>query len=101
MDVGSDRGDGGICMGRHVTMQHILNISRSPQSLGGLLQTSSGLLAETCKKYKYRNKTSNGQCQRERSLNNMGCFGKRNPGNFSFLRLQGDDSLLGGSTLRL
>src|SRR3954464_11755132 len=82
-------------------MQHILNVSRSPQSLGGLLQTGSGLLPETCKKYKYRNKTSNGQCRRERSLHKRGCFGKMDPGNLSFLCLQGGGSLLGGSTLRL
>src|SRR3954471_8141832 len=94
-------GDGGRCVGRHVTMQHIFNISRSPQSFGGLLQTSTGHLPETCKKYKYRNKTSNGQCRRERGLHNRGCFGKRYPGNLYFLRLQGGGGLLGGSTLRL
>src|SRR3954471_17632361 len=43
----------------------------------------------------------NRQCQRERSLHKWGCFGKGDPGNFSLLRLQGDGSLLGGSTLRL
>src|SRR4051812_31767500 len=88
-------------MGRNFTVQHILNVSRRPQSFGCLLQTHSGLLPETCEKYKYRNKTNNGQCRRERSLHKMGCFGKGDPGTLSFLRLQGGSSLLGGSTLRL
>src|SRR3954469_4176340 len=42
----------------------------------------------------------NRQCRRERSLHKWGCFGKRDPSNFSFLRLQGGGSLFGGSTLR-
>src|SRR3954471_16362176 len=52
-------------------------------------------------KYKYRNKTRNGQCRKIRSLHNGGCLGERDPGNSSFLRLQGGSGLLGGSTLRL
>src|SRR3954464_4859334 len=41
------------------------------------------------------------KCRRERSLHDRGRFGKRNPGNLSFLRLQGGSGLLGGSILRL
>src|SRR3954471_18930589 len=52
-------------------------------------------------KYKYRNKTRNGQCRKIRSLHNGGCLGERDADNSSFLRLQGGSGLLGGSTLRL
>src|SRR3954467_10339076 len=52
-------------------------------------------------RYKYRKKMSNGQFWRKRGLHNNGCFGKGDPGNLSFLRLQGGGSLLGGSTLHL
>src|SRR3954466_5653773 len=44
---------------------------------------------------------TNGQCRRERSLHKRGCFSKGDPGNLSFLCLQGGGSLFGGSTLRL
>src|SRR4051812_17035406 len=43
----------------------------------------------------------NRQCRRKTRLHKWGCFGKGDPGNLSFLRLQGGGSLFGGSTLRL
>src|SRR3954462_14515292 len=53
LDGRSSRGEGR----RGAAMQHIFYISRSPKSLGGLLEAGCGFLPETCKMHKYRNKT--------------------------------------------